>query len=195
MVGVKNNRRTKYTTDLIKRSFLALLETRKLPQITVTEICKQADINRGTFYLHYKDPYELFEVMQKEFNQEILETLQKGHNPCTVDGSLVKLLNIIQEKKTIYRIMISETGESNFLSEVLLEVYKDYLQRMGDEQNKKDLSAMDYSFTYMVYGSMAVINQWLESNGEESPSAIAHIIFSLTHTTMNVNRVQQRTIP
>jgi AcrR family transcriptional regulator len=183
MVGVKNNRRTKYTTDLIKRSFLALLETRKLPQITVTEICKQADINRGTFYLHYKDPYELFEVMQKEINQEILETLQKGQNPCTADESVIKLLNIIQEKKTIYRIMISETGENNFLSEVLLEVYKDYLQRMGDEQNKKDRSVMDYSFTYMVHGSMAVINQWLESNGEESPRAIAHIISSLTHTT------------
>ncbi len=66
----KNNRRTKYTIDLIKKSFLALLETRKLPQITVTEICKQADINHRTFYLYYKDPYELFEVLQKEFNQE-----------------------------------------------------------------------------------------------------------------------------
>ncbi|WP_283657348.1 TetR/AcrR family transcriptional regulator [Paenibacillus sp. RC343] len=46
------------------------METRKLPQITVTEICKQADINHRTFYLYYKDPYELFEVLQKEFNQE-----------------------------------------------------------------------------------------------------------------------------
>ena len=178
MVGVKNNRRTKYTTDLIKKSFLALLETSKLPQITVTEICKQADINRGTFYLHYKDPYELFEVMQKEFNQEILETLQKDQSPCTVDGSLIKLLHIIQEKKTIFRIMISERGESNFLSEVLHEIDRDYLQRMGVEQNKKDPSALGYSFTYMVYGSMGVINQWLESNGEESPHAIAHIISS-----------------
>ncbi|RCW43461.1 TetR/AcrR family transcriptional regulator [Paenibacillus prosopidis] len=192
MVGVKNNRRTQYTTDFIKRSFLALLETRKLTQITVTEICKQADINRGTFYLHYRDPYDLFEVMQKEFNREILETLQKDQSPCTVDGSIIKLLNIIQEKKTIYRIMISESGENNFLSEVLLEVHKDYLQRMGDDHNKKNLSVNDYSFTYMVHGSMGIINRWLESSGEESPRDIAHLISSLTQTTMNGNRERQR---
>ncbi|MFC5471200.1 TetR/AcrR family transcriptional regulator [Cohnella suwonensis] len=164
------------------------METRKLPQITVTDICKLADINRGTFYLHFKDPYELFEVIQQEFNQEILETLQKDQSPCTADGSLIKLLNIIQEKKSIYRIMISERGEMNFLSEVLLEVYQDYLQRMGDEPIKKNPSAMDYSFTYMVHGSMGIINQWLESNGEESALVIAEIISSLTHNTMNVNR-------
>lgn len=185
MVGVKNNRRTKYTTDVIKRTFLALLETRKTSQITVTEICKQADINRGTFYLHYKDPYELFETMQKEINQEILDTLQKNQSPCTADETLIKLLNIIQEKKTIYRSMISERGESNFLSEVLHEVHKDYRERMGDKQSQSEI---DYCFTYMVHGSMGVINQWLESNGAESPQAIAHIIHSISHAAINVNR-------
>ncbi|WP_171056030.1 TetR/AcrR family transcriptional regulator [Paenibacillus sinopodophylli] len=178
MVGVKNNRRTKYTTDLIKKSFLSLLETRNLLQVTVTEICKQADINRGTFYLHYKDPYDLYEVLQKEVNQEILETLHKDQSPCTADGSLIKLLNIIQEKKQIYRIMISKRGENNFLTEVLLEVYKDYLHRRGDDPDQKDPSEMDYSYTFMVHGSMGVINQWLESNGQESPHDIAQIISS-----------------
>ncbi|ASA23442.1 TetR/AcrR family transcriptional regulator [Paenibacillus donghaensis] len=188
MVGVKSNRRTRYTIELIKKCFLNLLETRKMPQITVTEICKQADINRGTFYLHYKDPYELLEVMQKEFNREVLETLQRDQSPCTVDGSLLKLLDIIQEKKTLYRIMVLESGENNFLSEVLLKIQNNYLQRLRENQNMGNLSAMDYSFTYMVNGSMGVINQWLESNGEESPLVIAQLISSLTLTTMNGGR-------
>ncbi|MFK4300507.1 AcrR family transcriptional regulator [Paenibacillus sp. RC254] len=149
-----------------------------MPQITVTEICKQADINRGTFYLHYKDPYELFEVMQNGFNQEIMETLQKGESPCTTEESLINLLSIIQDKKTIYKILISERGKNNFLSQVLLE---DYLQRNGDKQNRKEPFSMDYSFTYMVHGSIGVINQWLESNSGESPQTIAHIISSLAH--------------
>jgi AcrR family transcriptional regulator len=178
MVGVKNNRRTKYTIDLIKESFLSLLETKKLPQITVTEICKQADINRGTFYLHYKDPYELFEVMQNEFNQEIMESLQEGDSPCTTEESMINLLNIIRDKKTMYKILISETGKNDFLSQVLLE---DHVQRNGEEPNRKEPCTMDYSFTYMVHGSIGVINQWLELNGKESPQTIAHIISSLGH--------------
>jgi AcrR family transcriptional regulator len=53
MVGIKNNRRAKFTKELIKSSFLTLLQESELPEVTVTEICKLADVNRGTFYLHY----------------------------------------------------------------------------------------------------------------------------------------------
>lgn len=185
MAGTKNNRRIKYTTDCIKASFLALLESQKLSQITVTEICKQADLNRGTFYLHYKDPYDLLEMMKKELNQEILETLRQDQSPCTVDGSLIRLLNIIQKKKTIYQMMISESGESTFLSEAFLEVYKDYQKRTANEGNQENTAKTSYSFTYMAHGSMGVINQWLESNDEEDPRVIADLISSLTQMTMN----------
>ncbi|NOU82741.1 hypothetical protein GC101_28155 [Paenibacillus sp. LMG 31459] len=174
MVGVKNNRRTKYTINLIKESFLILLETKKLPQITVTEICNHADINRGTFYLHYKDPFELFEIMQSEFNKELEETLQEGDRPCTSEESMINLLNIIQDKKTMYQILISESGKNSFLLRALLE------------QNWNEAFSTNYSFTYKVYGSIGVINQWLESNGAESPETIAKLILSLGHENINV---------
>lgn len=179
MAGVKNNRRTKYTIDVIKSSFLTLLRTKKMAQITVTEICKLAEINRGTFYLHYKDHFELLEVMQKDFNREILETMRRDQTPCTADGSLIKLLKIIQEKKMIYKLIISDTGEHSFLSEVLLEAHNEYSRRTED--GNKYGSAVDYSFTYMVYGCMGVINQWLESESEEDPRLIAELLSSLTN--------------
>ncbi|CAN7361478.1 TetR/AcrR family transcriptional regulator [Paenibacillus sp. LjRoot153] len=176
MVGIKNNRRTKYTIDLIKETFIKLLETKKLAQITATEICKLADINRGTFYLHYKDPFELFEVMQDEFNQEVMATLETGESTCTTEESLVNLLHIIQAKKTMYKILISERENTDFLSQVLLA---DYVRRNG-----KGVLTMDYSFTYKVHGSIGVINQWLGSNSDESPRTIAYLISSMgNHNT------------
>lgn len=51
----KEDRRVKYTRQVIKESFLKLLEKNSFPKITVTELCRLAEINRGTFYLHYYD--------------------------------------------------------------------------------------------------------------------------------------------
>ncbi|MCI8557995.1 MAG: TetR/AcrR family transcriptional regulator [Lachnospiraceae bacterium] len=51
----KEDRRVKYTKQVIKESFLKLLEKNSFPKITVTELCRLAEINRGTFYLHYYD--------------------------------------------------------------------------------------------------------------------------------------------
>ena len=48
----KQDRRTRYTRQTIKDTFLELLKQKSFTKITVTEVCKNAEINRGTFYLH-----------------------------------------------------------------------------------------------------------------------------------------------
>ena len=53
------DRRTKYTKNIIKETFINLLEKKELNKITVSEICKIADINRSTFYRYYLDVYDL----------------------------------------------------------------------------------------------------------------------------------------
>ena len=57
----KEDRRTRYTRQVIKEAFLTLLEEKEYPKITVTEICRLAEINRGTFYLHYYDTADVLD--------------------------------------------------------------------------------------------------------------------------------------
>ena len=57
----KTDRRVKYTKQAIRDSFLKLLSEKPIEKISVTEICREAEINRGTFYSHYTNPYDLSE--------------------------------------------------------------------------------------------------------------------------------------
>ena len=61
----KQDRRTRYTRQTIKDTFLELLKQKSFTKITVTEVCKNAEINRGTFYLHY---YDIYDVLSDIFN-------------------------------------------------------------------------------------------------------------------------------
>ena len=74
------DRRIKYTKKIIKDTFLSLLSEKDIKNITVSEICKIADINRATFYRYYLDVYDLLNKIQEEFVQELKNATTKEDN-------------------------------------------------------------------------------------------------------------------
>lgn len=60
------DRRTRYTKSVIKESLFGLLRKKAFDKISVTDICKLSEINRGTFYLHYEDKFALLDEVIDE---------------------------------------------------------------------------------------------------------------------------------
>lgn len=65
------DRRTRYTRQTIKDSLLSLMQKKPFSKITVTEICRLSEINRGTFYLHY---YDLDDVLDEILENAVQDT-------------------------------------------------------------------------------------------------------------------------
>ena len=72
-MNVKNNKRHQETMDNINKSFASLLQDKRLSDITVSDICKVADINRSTFYEKYDDVSALADAYAKEIEKQIAE--------------------------------------------------------------------------------------------------------------------------
>ena len=72
----KQDRRTRYTRQTIKETFLELLKQKNFTKITVTEICKISEINRGTFYLHYYDIHDVLEDILNDIAQDMKTTVE-----------------------------------------------------------------------------------------------------------------------
>jgi len=63
------NRKIQYTKMVIKESLFTLLQEKPLKHITVKSLCELADINRGTFYAHYADIYDLVHQLEEELSE------------------------------------------------------------------------------------------------------------------------------
>lgn len=83
----KEDRRTRYTRQVIKEAFLKLLEEKEYPKITVTEICRLAEINRGTFYLHYYDTADVLDDLLSEILKETTSVIDHVFCPARVSGN------------------------------------------------------------------------------------------------------------
>ena len=66
MEAGKIDRRRRYTLSVIREAFFALLAEVGFAKMTVADICRHADINRGTFYLHYEDKFALLDALTDE---------------------------------------------------------------------------------------------------------------------------------
>ena len=62
--------RVRRTKRLLRQGLTELLKEKSIKKITVRELSERVDINRGTFYLHYKDIYDLVDQIEQELFAE-----------------------------------------------------------------------------------------------------------------------------
>ena len=56
-MNMKNNKRKRESMQKIEQVLVEFLQTKELNQISVSDICKKAGLNRSTFYANYIDIY------------------------------------------------------------------------------------------------------------------------------------------
>lgn len=76
------DRRVRKTKKQLRECLTRLLKEKKVQDITVRELTDMADLNRGTFYLHYRDVFDLLEKTENELLDEF-NSLMYRHNAQT----------------------------------------------------------------------------------------------------------------
>lgn len=86
--------REKKTERNIRNAFLAIRTRKQLEKITVRELCESAEISKATFYLHYRDIYDLSEKLQLEVIDDIIQCVDDPKifvdDPVTASHRLIE---------------------------------------------------------------------------------------------------------
>jgi AcrR family transcriptional regulator len=175
MAGVKGNRRILYTKKIIKESLIDLLQHKKIHEVTVTDICKKSDINRGTFYTHYKDTYDLLKSLEDELFNQISEYIEETPVEDYKDVLLLKALELIQENKELCQILFSKQMENNIMDRIIYVASKSKIDKLVSSSKVDDIF-LDYFIKYSVGGVVSVVQTWLDNDLKESPKEIVNII-------------------
>jgi len=77
-MNAKMNQRRLATIEKIESAFISLLQTKSVREISVTDICAQADINRSTFYENYADVFALAVSISRHIEEDAVQIPHKG---------------------------------------------------------------------------------------------------------------------
>lgn len=158
----KEERRVRKTKALIRNAFIELICNKKIDEITVTDISKTADINRKTFYSHYKGVYQLMDEIENEIVSDFDNALKDldfnsvMNNPYIIFSVLTEIIN---KNMNLYDNLSKQNQNAQFINKITEKVKEKiqvsfYSQIMIDEQSQK------FIVDYTVSGLIAVYQSW-----------------------------------
>ena len=118
------DKRVKNTTKALKQTLFDMLEQMPLSKITVTSLCKQAGVNRVTFYHHFTDVYDMISQIELSY----VEELRDYNTKFTQNGKVnfLYIVRFVRKYSDFYKIVFTNNIPTKLLDEMYAELKKEY---------------------------------------------------------------------
>ncbi|MFD1269213.1 TetR/AcrR family transcriptional regulator [Paenibacillus motobuensis] len=185
MMESSRDRRVIRTKAIIRTAFTNLIEEKGFDALTVKDITTRAEINRGTFYLHYRDKYDLLEQNEQELIQGligILSTMQPVIDIEQVLPQIVRVFEYLGEHADFLKTILGPKGDPSFHA-LLRKMMSEHLFEKNVVpfiRKENALVPINYLVSYIASAHFGIIQEWLMQGRQESPQEIASIIFKLS---------------
>lgn len=170
------NRQTA-TKQHIREALIQLLLEEKFETISVSKLCQRAGINRGTFYLHYLDKYDLIETLKEEIIAQLRKNFEETTN--TRDLLITNLSYLQQNYDLIYAV--SQSHYLNFretIREFMLSILTNDQHKLQTEHFLKENFPISEKYALEVFLSSieGIISLWISSGTKETPEEMTNMI-------------------
>ena len=170
------DRRIKFSKMMLRQSLLELMKEKPINKITITEICKHADINRNTFYSYFTTPDDLLCQIENDLYDEIRDSVESSLQISTISSSLLEIFTAISKNEDLCKIIFSEFGDKVFLRKIMDIAYDRCITEWSCIAPDLPKRQLEMAYTFIANGCAGLIESWIQSGFKESPLEIAQFI-------------------
>lgn len=173
MPETKNNRRVRFTRSALREALIDLILEKPLVSITVKDICARADINRSTFYLHFKDVTDILRTTEDEIIEHTPTHKRKFLDLQEIEGFFTDFLEQIRNNPRIMKViqvLCSEQGDPYFVRKLQTMTYEAFLDgwdmhMMPEMSEQRKLLV----FSYTISGMVSMLSTWA-TRAQDTPT-------------------------
>lgn len=185
MDSQKVDKRIIRTKKLIKRTMIELMQEKEVQNITVTDICNRADLNRGTFYTYHQDVYSLVSEIENEILDDITYILDSaaqsasGNSKVKERNLMVRqILECFNRRRDVIKLVFGDRGYISFQQKLKSLFITKFSQIIG-MSNPVFEDHDGYLVVYITSGMIGIIQEWVQTGFQKSPEEIACIMMDI----------------
>ena len=184
---------------MIKEAMLELMVEKPFDKITITDIVKKADINRGTFYAHYDNTAEVLKSISASVMDEIAAAFKAKNNSDALwnpRGYLKQISDFFLTNPTYFARLVATEKISEVLNDARHNAIKKILNDLGmdlPESSKAQLSIiLDYSISGICTLYTDILLEKIPVSLENSAEYIANLLAPQRNVVVEVLQQMQK---
>lgn len=182
----KNNvsQRVMLTKRLICEALLKMLKTHNINKISIRELCQVAGINHTTFYNHYGSQYDVLNEIAETYIQStsftIINDIAAGKN---IDECLTGVLQYIKDNLEFAKLIL-DLNNYDLISHIKISLPQFDNMVIKHLPENLDLEKKKAIASYVQYGTVRLLKEWILSDCLKSPEEEAKLILYIAGRTI-----------
>lgn len=177
-MNTRNNQRYKEMDICMKAALLELMKETAFEKITVKRICERAGVNRGTFYSHYADIYNMLDDAENYLSERLISiTKEWSQCPYHQNQSLfIPYLRYIKEHQYFYRISLANRKNLP-VQKTFKPLWEQLVLPHCQQAGITDEDELFYYFIAFEGSITMVLRRWIETDCRENEQKLSDILW------------------
>lgn len=191
------NRSVRNTKKKLRAVFLELLHEKPLNEITVRELTELADVNRGTFYFHYSDIYDMLAKLENEFFaefDEIVKSMVYGKENSAV-SFINETFSCLSRNADLAGVLLGPHGDMDFVNRLKSLVFKKCSNIWQSINPHADAERFDLFNGFIINGFIGLFETWFSSGQKQTPEEITAFAFTIIKGGLKESLAEEASSP
>lgn len=171
----EENRSVRNTKRRLREGLLRLMALKPINEISVKELTELVDVNRGTFYFHYTDIYDLLRKMEDEFFESFRSTMAQAVERQSAYPYLSAIFSFLGENREFCKIMLGEHGDMQFVEKIKAQVDERCSHIWRTAEPEADPGRFALYNAFIINGCIGIIQKWLDEPERGGPEEISQL--------------------
>lgn len=164
------------TRRTIRNALVDLMSEKELSAITISELSARAEVNRKTFYRHYRTIADVVSELENEILSEFSEILRSDNDSLLNIGAVFRDISALVERRRDFFVRLMTYNHDLFnngkIKAMLRKTLSVSLRKAGASMDEQSMSAVS---EFLISGVLALYAGWFDSGCEGSLELITEI--------------------
>lgn len=182
--------RVQRTYEVLTAALFSLLKRKSFDDLTVLEICEEADVHRATFYKHFVDKYDFLNAcINLKLSALVFDEIEKPYSPHTLKANCMimieRVYKFIENNREIFVCICKDNCSlafNNTLSDAISNFIAEQIQTMPDLKVK--LGKEVHMISNFYAGAIVGLVKWWVT--DEEPCSVKYL---LDYSEFHINEI------